>query len=251
MRAVLMKSCLAMGVALAVLALPGAGSFTGTAPAFAGGKGGGGGGGGDHGGGGGGNHGNGGDHGNGGNHGTGGNHAKNTSSSSDDGQGDDSEDSSDTGGTSSDLGALNAAHASSKAFAHASPNSRVGKIKAYYVANEAALTAGADATAAQQTLNDNISNLLSESQYSGITADQINAALASADPTTALSDLGITGADATSLMNDYSSWQSADAAAQQDQQLAQDALDAAANKHPVSAETKAALDALLVGKITE
>src|SRR3990170_2123120 len=39
------------------------------------------------------------------------------------------------------LGILNAARASAKAFATALPNSRVGKIKAYYVANQVALTA--------------------------------------------------------------------------------------------------------------
>ena len=40
------------------------------------------------------------------------------------------------GGNASAFGALNAAHASAQAFAHASSNSRLGKIKAYYLANQ-------------------------------------------------------------------------------------------------------------------
>ena len=40
------------------------------------------------------------------------------------------------GGNASAFGALNAAHASAQAFAHALPNSRLGKIKAYYLANQ-------------------------------------------------------------------------------------------------------------------
>ncbi len=45
------------------------------------------------------------------------------------------------GAVSSKLGALNAAHASAQAFANASPNSRIGKIRAYYVANAEAAKA--------------------------------------------------------------------------------------------------------------
>ena len=49
------------------------------------------------------------------------------------------------GNIASKLGALNAAHASAKALANASPNSRVGKIAAYRDANAASVTAAEDA----------------------------------------------------------------------------------------------------------
>ena len=51
----------------------------------------------------------------------------------------------------SKLGALNAAHASAKALANASPNSRVGKIAAYRDANAASVTAAEDAAEAAAT----------------------------------------------------------------------------------------------------
>jgi hypothetical protein len=54
----------------------------------------------------------------------------------------------------SDLGALNAAHASDTALAHANPNSRVGKIAAYKEAELAAKSAAADAATADQTVAD-------------------------------------------------------------------------------------------------
>src|SRR5262249_9178371 len=47
------------------------------------------------------------------------------------GSGDDGSDDGDDDASASDLGALNAAHASPQALTHASPNSRVGKIAAY------------------------------------------------------------------------------------------------------------------------
>ena len=53
------------------------------------------------------------------------------------------------GSTASKLGALNAAHASPNALAHASPNSRVGKIAAYKDSVAALNTANANLAAAQ------------------------------------------------------------------------------------------------------
>ena len=52
------------------------------------------------------------------------------------------------------LGALNAAHASENALAHANPNSRVGKIAAYKEAELAAKAAAADAAAMDQAVAD-------------------------------------------------------------------------------------------------
>jgi len=63
------------------------------------------------------------------------------------------------GATASSLGGLNAAHASENAFAHASPNSRVGRIAAYREAALAAQTA-ADTEAA-------ISDALAHDDFSG------------------------------------------------------------------------------------
>lgn len=54
------------------------------------------------------------------------------------------------GSDASSLGALNAAHASENALAHANPNSRVGKIAAY---RDAVLAAQAAAEAAQADLH--------------------------------------------------------------------------------------------------
>src|SRR5215813_5645785 len=77
-------------------------------------------------------HGDGNGHGNGNSNG----HAKDNSGDSDASDGSDASASSGTGdddddASASELGALNAAHASPQALAHASPNSRVGKIAAY------------------------------------------------------------------------------------------------------------------------
>jgi hypothetical protein len=58
------------------------------------------------------------------------------------------------GSSASKLGALNAAHASDTALAHANPNSRVGKIAAYKEAELAAKAAAADAAAADQAVAD-------------------------------------------------------------------------------------------------
>jgi hypothetical protein len=58
------------------------------------------------------------------------------------------------GSTASELGALNAAHASDTALANASPNSRVGKIATYKEAELAAKAAAADAAALDQAVVD-------------------------------------------------------------------------------------------------
>src|SRR5215470_12778943 len=65
-------------------------------------------------------------------------------------QGADSDDDADA----SDLGALNAAHASPQALAHANPKSRVGRIAAYKEAELAAKAAAADAATADQAVAD-------------------------------------------------------------------------------------------------
>lgn len=145
-----------------------------------------------------------------------------------------------SGKLASKLGALNAAHASANAFAHASPNSRIGKIKAYYIANAAAQIADAQVDSdllAIQIYNDAVKQLAT---------DQLN--LPVGDPILATDQDAIDAALAAytaataALQTDQATAAAADAATQ-------DALNAAANKQPVSAETKVALDALLVGKI--
>lgn len=152
------------------------------------------------------------------------------------------------------LGALNAARASAKAFAKASPNSRVGKIKAYYVANQAALTAQsiADETDAV-ALHDGFLGSGPLSVVNAYEALQVGPA----SPTLqdaynrAATDAALTGEQLAAMETAYSDWQgaaNADALAANAASTAQAALQAAANKMPVSTEARAALDALLVGK---
>ena len=138
------------------------------------------------------------------------------------------------------LGALNAGHASANAFAHAAPNSRVGKVKAYFLANEAAKVAAAKVTADQlaiTTYNAAVAKLAYDQLHfptntSLLAADQIAINNALAADTAALVSLAADQLAANTLLA-----------------TATTALNAAANKTPVSAATKAALDALLVGKI--
>ena len=159
------------------------------------------------------------------------------------------------GKTANSLGALNAAHASAQAFAHASPNSRIGKIKAYYLANKEAVaqkTAFTDALAALPTTNltpvtlDQFKTI--ESAYLALqdptyaTLDPTAQAELQAAYTQALTDAGITDAQFVALQPAYTTWQDAE-------KLATDTLNTAANKTPVNDATRAALDALLVGKI--
>jgi hypothetical protein len=80
-------------------------------------------------------------------------HAEKDKSQDADDDGDDDE------ADASDLGALNAAHASPQALAHANPNSRVGKIAAYKEAELAAKSVAADAATADQAVADAQSGL--------------------------------------------------------------------------------------------
>ena len=154
----------------------------------------------------------------------------------------------------SKLGALNAARASARAFANALPNSRVGKIKAYYVANQAALVA-------QTTADETDVVALHEAflgsgpisvvnAYEALQADRANPTLRTAYNQAATAAT-LTGEQILAVETGYSNWQSAvnaDALAADAASKAQAALDAAANKMPVSIETRAALD-FLAGKI--
>ena len=89
-----------------------------------------------------------------------------------------------------DLGALNAAHASETALAHAAPNSRVGKIAAYKEAEltaKAAAAAAADAEAVHTAGEDafgaadlNHDGVLDAAETAAMTTDQ-QAAIAAAD----------------------------------------------------------------------
>ena len=146
------------------------------------------------------------------------------------------------GKIASKLGALNAAHASARAFAHASPDSRIGKIKAYYLANQ---TAGVQKQAFLDALTTNSVTLAQfnavEPAYLALQGELTNAALLAAY-NLALTTAGITDVQVVALQADYNSWQAADA-------LATTALNTAANKTPVSDATRAALDILLAGKI--
>ena len=155
----------------------------------------------------------------------------------------------------SKLGALNAARASAKAFSKAAPNSRVGKIKAYYVANQAALAAqtSADETDAVGLQNGFVSSgpVSVVGAYAAFQADPENSSLQDAY-NQAVTDAALTGEQIAAVETAYSDWQSAanaDALAASAASAAQAALDAAANKQPVSAEARAAVDALLAGKI--
>ena len=138
------------------------------------------------------------------------------------------------------LGALNAAHASKNAFAHAAPDSRVGKIKAYFLANEAANVAAAKVVADQSaidTYNAAVAKLAYDTSNtpldsSLLQADQTNINNALAADTAALASLSADQTAAAALLA-----------------TATTNLNAAANKSPASPATKAALDALLVGKI--
>lgn len=122
----------------------------------------------------------------------------------------------------SQLGALNAAHASARAFAHASPNSRVGRIAAYAAASSASTAAQDKVTQAE----------------AGVQAAQD---ALDADPTNA--DLQKALADAQQALTDSQT-------ALTDAQIQSSTLlEAAANKHPVTPEMQIAVDNLLAGKI--
>lgn len=145
------------------------------------------------------------------------------------------------GKTASSLGALNAAHASPQAFANAAPNSEIGKIKAYFLANQTA--ALSDAAALQEAYDSSAPSAVRDA-YEALLADPANTTLQAAYDQ-AITDAGLTAEQVAALAAAYAAWQDAVAA---DAEAAA-TLEAAANKTPVSDETKAALDALLVGKI--
>ena len=159
------------------------------------------------------------------------------------------------GSIASQLAALNAAHASAQAFAHASPNSRVGKIKSYYLANQTYLTAqtAADATdaLALQAAFEASAPASVVDAYEALQADPTNVALQDAY-NLAVTTEALTAEQVAALETAYTDWQSAveaDALAAAAEAEAEAALNIAANKTPVSDEAKAALDALLEGKI--
>lgn len=154
-----------------------------------------------------------------------------------------------------DLGALNATHASAHAFANAAPDSRIGKIKSYYLANQDFITAQttADATdaAALRTTFEGAAPADVVSAYEALQADPTNVALQDAY-NQAVADNALTDAQVAALETAYSDWQSAvvaDALVATAEAAAQEALNVAANKTPVDDATKAALDALIDGKI--
>ena len=133
------------------------------------------------------------------------------------------------------LGALNAAHASETALAHASPNSRVGKIAAYKEAALAALAAGevvteaeaalADAEAAFDAADTNNDGVIDDAEKDALTADaqaESDAAFDAADT----NDDGVIDANDTSTAEQQQA--AADAAdALADAQAAADGLDTA------------------------
>lgn len=132
------------------------------------------------------------------------------------------------GSLASKLGALNAAHASASAFAHASPNSRIGKLRTYYEANAAAEQAAEKLDGLRKAVDD-ANKALTDAQAAGVT-DVTALQQAVTDAKTALATAQAT---ATQLEAD------ADAA-----------LKAAANKE-VTDEVKAEVDRLLEGKIAQ
>ena len=159
------------------------------------------------------------------------------------------------GQVASKLGALNAAHASARAFAHASPDSRIGKIKTYYLANQIAIatqaTAAATDAAALKVAFEATAPTAVISAYEALQADPTNVTLQDAF-NAAVTNAGLLGAQVTTLQTAYTDWQNAVAAdtlAADAAATAQIDLNAAANKTPVDAATKTALDALLVDKI--
>lgn len=139
------------------------------------------------------------------------------------------------GQKASAMGALNASHASANAFAHASPNSRVGRIAAYKAANEIAAATDADALGTGFTGALGLStDVIAQQAYADWQAGTI---------TQADFEAALAASTDTALQTAYADWQAALA----DDAAANTALEAAANK-PVTPEVKAALDAELAAK---
>lgn len=150
---------------------------------------------------------------------------------------------------------LNVANASADAFAKAPPDSRIGKLKAYYTANQAALKAKAAAeeidAAAMRGAFENSSLPSVVSAYEALQADPANPALQDAY-NQVVTNAVLTGEQIAAVESAYSEWRAAiesDTLAAKAALAAEAALYAAANKTVVSSETRMALDALLAGKI--
>jgi hypothetical protein len=146
------------------------------------------------------------------------------------------------GKTASNMGALNAGHAAPRAFANAAPNSRVGKIKAYYLANQ-------DAVALQSALvNALTANSVTLTQLTAVEPAYVALQANPSDPdliaayNLALTTAGLTDAQVVALQPAYTASLAADAEAAA-------TLYAAGNKTPVSDETKTALDNLVADSI--
>ena len=165
------------------------------------------------------------------------------------------------GATASAMGALNAGHASAQAFANAlakQSTSRVGRIAAYAQQNMVAdqlATAAVDAAAAAATATAALPGLQTTAATSaqGVLDAQLPGGLMETDPTAYAALQAQAAADALAVTNAQATIDAA-AAAQEAADAAEaeavNLLDAAANKTPVSEDTRAALDALLEGKIT-
>jgi hypothetical protein len=159
------------------------------------------------------------------------------------------------GNVSAKISLLNVADVSAKAFANASPNSRIGKIKAYYVANQAALEtqATADETDAAAMhgafMNSALSSVIAA--YEALQADPSNVALQDAYNRVVTNSV-LTGEQIAAVESTHAEWQSAlesDTIAAKAALAAEAALRVAANKTDVSSETRNTLDALLAGKL--
>ena len=112
--------------------------------------------------------------GNGGGNGNGGNGGNASGHSADHGKSAEAHDKNDAKSKEANaLGALNAAHASAKARAHASPNSAVGKIATYEKSREAALSLQ-DPAAQQQALETAEAKLAASFGMSSLSPEQVS-----------------------------------------------------------------------------
>ena len=153
------------------------------------------------------------------------------------------------GSTASAFGALNAAHASAQAVAHASSNSRLGKIKAYYLANQnyQNLQNLAGQAAALKTALDNLAPQAVVDAFVALQANPTDATLQAAYAA-ALLTAGLDPTVTTSaLTTAYNDWQAA-VTAQSNLPAAQTTMTndlAAAGNKPLDAATKLAFDTWL------
>ena len=158
----------------------------------------------------------------------------------------------------SQMGALNAAHASASAFAHANPKSRVGRIKeavlqsaaaddaqqAATAVAQAAIDASPEVALARQAVTDAnaaLTTALADPTADAVTIDGLKQAIADAEDGLAEAETAAVAADPTAT--------AAQAAAVEAQAAADAAWKDAANKTPVTDDVKAATRALVEGKI--